>query len=40
MLQAMPLDGRLVLRRYDEEPPKEVNGAQASGIEPEAMPNR
>lgn len=25
-MQAMPLDGKLVLRRYDEEPPKETNG--------------
>ncbi len=39
MLQAMPLDGRLVLRRYDEDPPKAVNGAQTSGTEPEAAPS-
>ena len=39
ILQALPLDGRLVLRRYDEEPPKAVNGEQTSGIEPEAMPS-
>ena len=40
ILQALPLDGRLVLRRYDEEPPKAINGEHASGIEPEAMPSR
>jgi hypothetical protein len=34
LLQAMPLDGRLVLRRYDEDPPKDANGAQTSGSEP------
>jgi hypothetical protein len=39
MLQAMPLDGRLVLRRYDEDPPKAVNGVQTSGTEPEAAPS-
>jgi hypothetical protein len=36
MLQAMPLDDRLVLRRYDELPPKE-NGTVAASIEPETQ---
>lgn len=36
MLQALPLDDRLVLRRYDEQPPKE-NGTVAAGIEPETQ---
>ena len=34
LLQAMPLDDRLVLRRYEEEPPKE-NGTPVPGIEPQ-----
>jgi hypothetical protein len=34
MLQALPLDDRLVLRRYDEQPPKE-NGSGPAAIEPE-----
>ena len=34
LLQAMPLDDRLVLRRYEEEPPKE-NGTTIPGIEPQ-----
>jgi hypothetical protein len=34
MLQALPLDDRLVLRRYDEQPPKE-NGTVPAAIEPE-----
>ena len=37
MLQALPLDDRLVLRRYDEEPPKETNGTPVSGTEPESQ---
>lgn len=35
MLQALPLDDRLVLRRYEEEPPKETNGVLPSSTEPE-----
>jgi hypothetical protein len=34
LLQALPLDDRLVLRRYEEEPPKE-NGPTISGTEPQ-----
>ena len=35
VLQGLPLEGKLVLRHYDEEPPKEANGPHASGLEPE-----
>jgi hypothetical protein len=29
-MQTMPLDSKLVLRRYDEEPPKETKGVPGS----------
>jgi hypothetical protein len=35
MLQALPLDDRLVLRQYEEEPPKETNGVLLPSTEPE-----